>query len=145
MIRCNWIARLVAAAVVAIGVAAPAKLCIGGWSYGGRSFLTKEEKLAMLKEYKEDLEKEVAGVEERIKELSAKSLLFFFFCLSKDPTSFILWVPSRASSTLIVFSCNSCSGISRTEYVPRFINCVLGIWRIIPPAPGLEGPSPLKV
>jgi hypothetical protein len=44
----------------------------GGWSYGGRSFLTKEEKLAMLKEYKEDLEKEVAGVEERIKELSAK-------------------------------------------------------------------------
>ena len=28
-----------------------------GWSYGGRSFLTKEEKLAMLKEYKEDLEK----------------------------------------------------------------------------------------
>ena len=43
-----------------------------GWSYGGRSFLTKEEKLAMLKEYKEDLEKEVAGVEERIKELSAK-------------------------------------------------------------------------
>jgi hypothetical protein len=46
--------------------------CGGGWSYGGRSFLTKEEKLAMLKEYKEDLEKEVAGVEERIKELSAK-------------------------------------------------------------------------
>jgi hypothetical protein len=44
----------------------------GGWSYGGRSFLTKEEKLAMLKEYREDLEKEVAGVEERIKELSAK-------------------------------------------------------------------------
>jgi hypothetical protein len=45
----------------------------GGWSYGGgRSFLTKEEKLAMLKEYKEDLDKEVKGVEERIKELSAK-------------------------------------------------------------------------
>jgi hypothetical protein len=44
----------------------------GGWSYGGRSFLTNEEKLAMLKEYKEDLEKEVKGVEERIKELSAK-------------------------------------------------------------------------
>jgi hypothetical protein len=43
-----------------------------GWSYGGRSFLTKDEKLAMLKEYKEDLEKEVEGVEERIKELSAK-------------------------------------------------------------------------
>jgi hypothetical protein len=46
--------------------------CGGGWSYGGRSFLTKEEKLAMLKEYKEDLEKEVKGVEERIMELSAE-------------------------------------------------------------------------
>ena len=45
----------------------------GGWSYGERrSFLTKEEKLTMLKEYKEDLEKEVKGVEERIKELSAQ-------------------------------------------------------------------------
>jgi hypothetical protein len=44
----------------------------GGWSHGGRSFLTKEEKLTMLKEYKEDLEKEVKGVEERIKELSAQ-------------------------------------------------------------------------
>ena len=42
------------------------------WSYGGRSFLTNEEKLAMLKEYKEDLEKEVKGVEERIKELTSK-------------------------------------------------------------------------
>jgi hypothetical protein len=44
----------------------------GGWSHSGRSFLTKEEKLTMLKEYKEDLEKEVKGVEERIKELSAQ-------------------------------------------------------------------------
>jgi hypothetical protein len=48
--------------------------CGGGvWSYSGRGFLTKEEKLTMIKEYKEDLEKEVAGVEERIKELSATS------------------------------------------------------------------------
>ena len=46
--------------------------CGGHWGYGARSFLTKEEKLAMLKEYKEDLEKEVQGVEERIKELSSK-------------------------------------------------------------------------
>ena len=46
--------------------------CGGGWSFGGRSFLTKEERLTLLKEYKEDLEKEVEGVEERIKELSAK-------------------------------------------------------------------------
>ena len=46
--------------------------CCGTGSYGGRSFLTKEERLAMLKEYKDDLEKEVKGIEERIKELSAK-------------------------------------------------------------------------
>ena len=43
-----------------------------GYGYGVRTFLTNEEKLAMLKEYKEDLEKEVKGVEERIKELSSK-------------------------------------------------------------------------
>ena len=46
--------------------------CCGTGSYGGRSFLTKEERLAMLKEYKDDLEKEVKEIEERIKELSAK-------------------------------------------------------------------------
>jgi hypothetical protein len=34
-----------------------------------RSFLTKEEKVSMLKEYKDDLEKEVQGVTERIKAL----------------------------------------------------------------------------
>jgi hypothetical protein len=48
-----------------------------GWSYGGRSFLTNEEKLAMLKEYKEDLEKEVKGVEERI--IIQIALFFFLF------------------------------------------------------------------
>ena len=36
---------------------------------GGRSFLTKEEKIKMLREYKEELEKEAKGVAERIKEL----------------------------------------------------------------------------
>jgi len=52
--------------------------CCGGGSgggargYSGRSFLTKEERLDMLKEYKEHLEKEAKGVEERIKELSAE-------------------------------------------------------------------------
>ena len=35
----------------------------------GRSFLTKEERIEMLKEYKETLEKEAKGVAERIKEL----------------------------------------------------------------------------
>ena len=34
-----------------------------------RSFLTREEKVSMLKEDKDDLEKEVQGVTERIKEL----------------------------------------------------------------------------
>jgi len=35
----------------------------------GRSFLTNEEKIEMLKEYQEALEKEAKGVTERIKEL----------------------------------------------------------------------------
>lgn len=34
-----------------------------------RSFFTKEEKIEMLNEYKESLEKEAQGVAERIKEL----------------------------------------------------------------------------
>ena len=34
-----------------------------------RSFLTKEEKIEMLKEYKESLDQEVKGVAERIKDL----------------------------------------------------------------------------
>ena len=43
----------------------------GDWSDCGapRSFLTKEEKIEMLKEYQEALEKEARGVKERIKEL----------------------------------------------------------------------------
>lgn len=36
---------------------------------GPRGFLTKEEKIKMLQEYKEMLEKEAKGVSERIKEL----------------------------------------------------------------------------
>jgi hypothetical protein len=38
----------------------------------GRNFLTKEEKIEMLKEYKEYLEKETAGVTEKVKELEKK-------------------------------------------------------------------------
>jgi hypothetical protein len=37
---------------------------------GVREFLTKEEKIELLKEYKESLEKEAQGVSERIKELN---------------------------------------------------------------------------
>ncbi len=36
---------------------------------GTRGFYTKEEKVEMLKEYKESLEKEAKGVAERIKQL----------------------------------------------------------------------------
>ena len=36
---------------------------------GTRSFITKEEKLEMLKEYKDSLEKEAKGVAERIRQL----------------------------------------------------------------------------
>lgn len=42
-------------------------------STGYRSFLTREEKVEMLKEYKENLEKEAKGVGERIKELEKKA------------------------------------------------------------------------
>ena len=45
----------------------------GGCDCGGfeepRKFLTKEEKIELLKEYKESLDKEAKGVEERIREL----------------------------------------------------------------------------
>lgn len=36
---------------------------------GSRNFLTKEEKIEMLQEYKEALEKEVKGIQERITDL----------------------------------------------------------------------------
>lgn len=36
---------------------------------GTRGFLTREEKIEMLREYKEELEKEARGVAERIKDL----------------------------------------------------------------------------
>jgi methyltransferase-like protein len=36
---------------------------------GMRSFLTREERIEILKEYKENLENEAKGVSERIKEL----------------------------------------------------------------------------
>jgi hypothetical protein len=40
-----------------------------GSSSKGSSFLTREEIVEMLKEYKQDLESESRGIEERIKEL----------------------------------------------------------------------------
>jgi hypothetical protein len=50
-------------------------MCCGGYSGRGfqraRSYLTKEEHIELLKEYKQDLERESQGVAERIKELEA--------------------------------------------------------------------------
>jgi len=40
-----------------------------GCGGGHRGFLTKKEKVELLREYKEDLDKEVQGVSEKIKEL----------------------------------------------------------------------------
>jgi hypothetical protein len=39
--------------------------------HGARRFLTKEERISLLKEYKNNLEKETQGVVEKIKELEA--------------------------------------------------------------------------
>ena len=44
-------------------------MCYGYEAHGLRGFLTKEEKIEMLREYKDTLEKEVKGVAERIKDL----------------------------------------------------------------------------
>lgn len=44
-----------------------------GYEHGMRGFLTKEEKLEMLKEYKKNLEQEAKGVEERIKAVQKNS------------------------------------------------------------------------
>jgi len=40
---------------------------------GGRSFLTKDEKLEMLEDYKKQLDMEAQGVAERIKELKKQN------------------------------------------------------------------------
>jgi hypothetical protein len=37
--------------------------------YGGRRFLTKQERIEWLEEYKSNLQKELTGVSERIQEL----------------------------------------------------------------------------
>ncbi|MDE1856411.1 MAG: DUF5320 domain-containing protein [Candidatus Micrarchaeota archaeon] len=45
------------------------EMCECGNGNGMRNFLTKDEKLEILKEYKKNLESEAKGVGERIKEL----------------------------------------------------------------------------
>ena len=44
-------------------------MCECECGHGMRSFLTKDERLSILKEYKENLQNEVKGVDERIKQL----------------------------------------------------------------------------
>ncbi|AJF60732.1 MAG: hypothetical protein QT03_C0001G1253 [archaeon GW2011_AR10] len=44
-------------------------VCCGEGFEAPRRYLTKEEKIEMLEEYKDSLENEVKGIEERIKEL----------------------------------------------------------------------------
>jgi len=41
--------------------------CCGSTVQKARSFLTKEERISLLKDYKEDLDKESQGVAEKIK------------------------------------------------------------------------------
>ncbi len=43
--------------------------CCGTSQQTARSFLTKQERISLLKEYKEDIDKESQGVGEKIKEL----------------------------------------------------------------------------
>jgi hypothetical protein len=45
--------------------------CYGSGYQRARSFLTKEERIALLKEYQDELDKEKQGVSERIKALEA--------------------------------------------------------------------------
>ena len=45
--------------------------CYGSGYQRARSFLTKEERIAMLKEYQDEIDKEKQGISERIKELEA--------------------------------------------------------------------------
>jgi hypothetical protein len=44
-----------------------------------RGFLTEEEKFEILKEYQKDLERELQGVSERIKESDTKRFFILFF------------------------------------------------------------------
>ncbi len=47
-------------------------MCGSGGCCGPRSFLTNEERMEMLKEYQESLEKEAQGVKETIEKLKNK-------------------------------------------------------------------------
>ena len=40
--------------------------CCGGYTLGHRYFLSKEEEIELLEEYKKELEKEMSGVERKL-------------------------------------------------------------------------------
>jgi peptidoglycan hydrolase CwlO-like protein len=46
--------------------------CCGVGTDSMRNFLTRDEKISMLKEYKGNLEKEIQGIAEKIKDLESK-------------------------------------------------------------------------
>jgi hypothetical protein len=46
--------------------------CCGVGTDSMRNFLTRDEKISLLKEYKGNLEKEIQGITEKIKELETK-------------------------------------------------------------------------
>ena len=46
--------------------------CCGAETDSMRNFLTRDEKISLLKEYKGNLEKEIQGITEKIKELETK-------------------------------------------------------------------------
>ena len=48
--------------------------CESSWEVRPRNFLTKEEKISMLREYKENLEQEAKGVSEKIKDLETEEV-----------------------------------------------------------------------
>ncbi len=54
---------------------------VESYTQKARSFLTREEKVELLKEYRNDLEKEAQGVSERIKRARNKLVFLFFFLL----------------------------------------------------------------
>lgn len=45
--------------------------CGSGCGYGGRRYLSKDERATMLKDYQKELENELQGVKERLQELTA--------------------------------------------------------------------------
>ncbi len=72
--RDEVLSRPVAKSIFAGSLATGNKGGVDLMCYGGRRFLTKEEKVEWLEEYKSNLESELKGVTERIEELKHGSV-----------------------------------------------------------------------